>query len=108
MEPISANTAGTWQTASEEVRRLAEEMAAEAAASGSPLVELPLKLDDVPALMQMLLSTGQLSREHVAYQSMRRLLYGSVGMLDRLEDGAFENPRSFCESLKADLLQMAG
>jgi hypothetical protein len=36
-------------------------------------VHLPLKLDLLPAMLQYLLSTGQLSREHVAYQSLERL-----------------------------------
>ena len=36
-------------------------------------LHLPLKLDLLPAMLQFLLSTGQLSTDHVAYQSLERL-----------------------------------
>ena len=97
MEPSTA--APSWDLVCEEIRKQAERVIREA--DGSPTVAMPLHLDPVPALMQLLLSTGQLSRDHVAYQSMKRLLFGAVGMLGALDEHDSENLRSFCESLKA-------
>jgi len=42
-------------------------------------VQLPLKLDVVPALTQLMLETGALSRDHVWYQSSEKLLLGALG-----------------------------
>jgi len=44
-----------------------------ASAGGETEVHLPLKLDLLPAMLQYLLSTGQMSTDHVAYQSLERL-----------------------------------
>jgi hypothetical protein len=42
-------------------------------AGGDMEIQLPLKLDLLPAMLQFLLSTGQISTDHVAYQSLERL-----------------------------------
>jgi len=44
-------------------------------------IELRYKLDDLPAAMQFLLDSGDLTTDHVAYQSMHRLCFGALGLL---------------------------
>ena len=89
-----------WQRWCAALAQEAETVSAEAEASAEPFVCLPLKLDPVVAMMQFFLDTGQLSRHHLAYQSMDRLLRGAAGML---APGANEHHelRSFCETMKA-------
>ena len=52
-------------------------------------VHLPLKLDLLPAMLQYLLSTGQLSREHVAYQSLERLCLLALNKDDMMPTNHF-------------------
>eukprot|EP00966_Prymnesium_polylepis_P079368 1839215-Prymnesium_polylepis.1 len=57
----------------------------------SPSVELPLRLDPVPAMLQFALDSHAVERSHVMYQSMNRWLLGAFGLADSQPDGTFDN-----------------
>ena len=76
-------------------------------ATGSE-VELPLRLDQVPAMLQFALDAGVLQRSHVAYQSMVHgaALLCAFGMESTVPDGHFDNLLQFAST--QDLLFGAG
>jgi hypothetical protein len=64
-------------------------------------VDLPLKLDLVPLLTQLMLDTGALTREHVWYQSSERLLLGAIGLADNIPAEQHATLRRFCSKLSS-------
>jgi hypothetical protein len=53
----------------------------------------------VPALTQLMLDTGALTREHVWYQSSERLLLGAIRQLDNIPAERHATLRRFCAKL---------
>ena len=85
-----------WQRVVSALQAEAERLADQAEANGEP-VQLPLKLDPVPALTQLMLDSGALTRDHVWYQSSEKLLFGALGVTTTTE----QHPTllRFCQKL---------
>lgn len=61
----------------------------------STVVQLPLHLDRVPAMLQYALESHAVQRSHVMYQSMERWLLEGFGMADAEHAGHFDNLREY-------------
>ena len=87
-----------WQNLAEVLGDDIDKLSADVGSSSST-IHVPLKLDLVPALTQLMLDTGAMRRNHVWYQSSMRLLLGALGLADRIPAGAHDNLLRFCSKL---------